>query len=248
MLATAFLFGLLGSFHCVGMCGPIAFLLPVDRNNPVKKIGQLSLYHGGRLFAYALIGLVFGLVGKGLNLFGLQQQLTIAIGLLMIVLVLLPYKQLQKVSLAKPLYRIIGKVKSNLGAALKKKSPDTFLTIGFLNGFLPCGLVYMAVFGALAVGNTWEGSLYMVLFGAGTIPLMTTAIYIGNFLNGQVRQRIRKAIPVFVVIIGCLFVLRGLGLGIPYVSPKPMQPTIEANYECHSPTMADVQPTKNTNL
>ena len=248
MLATAFLFGLLGSFHCVGMCGPIAFLLPVDRNNSVKKIGQLGLYHGGRLFAYALIGLVFGLVGKGLNLFGLQQQLTIAIGLLMIVLVLLPYKQIQKFSLAKPLYRIIGKVKSNLGAALKKKSPDTFLTIGFLNGFLPCGLVYMAVFGALAVGNTWEGSLYMVLFGAGTIPLMTTAIYIGNFLNGQVRQRIRKAIPVFVVLIGCLFVLRGLGLGIPYISPKPMQPTIEANYECHNPTMADVQPIKNTNL
>ncbi|MEL6810461.1 MAG: sulfite exporter TauE/SafE family protein, partial [Bacteroidota bacterium] len=116
----------------------------------------------------------------------------------------------------------------------KKKTPDTFLTIGFLNGFLPCGLVYMAVFGAIASGHAWEGSLYMAVFGLGTIPLMTSAVYLGNFLTGKVKQRIRSIVPVFVVLIGCLFVLRGMGLGIPYVSPKPMTDKVDATYECHS--------------
>jgi len=235
MLYTALLFGLLGSFHCVGMCGPIAFILPVDRKNPAKKIGQISLYHFGRIFSYALLGMVFGLVGKSLNLFGMQQQLSIIIGLLMILVVLIPQKTFNKYNFSRPLYRIIGKVKSALGKELKKKSPDTFLTIGFLNGFLPCGLVYMAIFGAIASGNALQGSLYMAFFGLGTVPLMTSAIYLGNFLNAQVRQRIRRAIPVFVVLIGCLFIVRGLGLGIPYISPKPIVETVGSNVECHQP-------------
>jgi hypothetical protein len=232
MLATALIFGLLGSFHCVGMCGPIAFLLPVDRNNNYKKLGQIFLYHFGRILAYSIIGLIFGLVGKSLNLFGFQQQLSIIIGVLMLLVVFLPQKTFNKYNFSKPIYKIISKVKSALGKELKKKTPDTFLSIGFLNGFLPCGLVYMAVFGAIASGNALQGSLYMAVFGLGTIPLMTSAIYLGNFLNGQVRQRIRRAIPVFVVIIASLFIIRGLGLGIPYISPKPMTEAVDANYNC----------------
>ncbi|WP_310994017.1 sulfite exporter TauE/SafE family protein [Aequorivita marina] len=232
MLLTALIFGLLGSFHCVGMCGPIAFMLPVDRSNNLKKIGQIFLYHFGRIMAYSIIGLAFGLVGKSLNLFGYQQQLSIAIGVLMLLVIFIPQKTFNKYNFSKPLFKIISRVKSALGKELKKKTPDTFLTIGFLNGFLPCGLVYMAVFGAVASGNAIQGSLYMALFGIGTIPLMTSAIYLGNFLNAQVRQRIRRAIPVFVVIIGCLFIVRGLGLGIPYISPKPVTETVDANANC----------------
>ena len=111
-------------------------------------------------------------------------------------------KAFNKYNFSKPIYKIISKVKTALGKALKKKTADTFLTIGFLNGFLPCGLVYMAVFASLATANALQGSLYMVLFGLGTIPLMTTAIYLGKFLNATIKQRIQKAIPVFVVIIG----------------------------------------------
>lgn len=233
MLYTALIFGLLGSFHCVGMCGPIAFLLPVDRTDNFKKLGQIFLYHFGRILAYGILGLVFGLVGKSLNLFGFQQQLSIFIGVLMLLVIFLPQKTFGKYNFSKPIFGIISKVKAALGKELKKKTPDTFLTIGFLNGFLPCGLVYMAVFGAIAAGNALQGSLYMALFGLGTIPLMTSAIYLGNFLNGQVRQRIRRAIPIFVVIVGCLFIIRGLGLGIPYISPKPIHNTVEANYNCH---------------
>ncbi|TYA92315.1 sulfite exporter TauE/SafE family protein [Seonamhaeicola marinus] len=233
MLASAFVLGLLGSFHCIGMCGPIAFMLPVDRSNNFKKVSQITAYHIGRLLTYSLIGLVFGLIGKSLYLFGFQQQLSIAIGVIMILLVLIPQQKLNSYSISKPIYRLISKVKTALGGALKRKSADTFLTIGFLNGFLPCGLVYMAVFGAITGGNALQGSLYMLLFGLGTIPLMTTAIYASHFLKGNARQKIQKAIPVFVVIIGALFIIRGLGLGIPYISPAPIQDVVNSSIECH---------------
>tara|TARA_R110002012_G_scaffold319389_2_gene539779 strand:- start:162764 stop:163465 length:702 start_codon:yes stop_codon:yes gene_type:complete len=233
MLWSALVLGLLGSFHCVGMCGPIAFMLPVDRSNSTRKITQIALYHFGRILAYSLIGLVFGLIGKSLYIFGLQQQLSIIIGVLMIVAILIPYKTFSKYNFSKPLHKIISKIKSGLGAALKKKTADTFLTIGFLNGFLPCGLVYMAVFGSLASANAFQGALYMSLFGIGTIPLMTTAIYLGKFLNATIKQRIQKAIPIFVVIIGLLFILRGLGLGIPYLSPAPIVETVSSEIDCH---------------
>lgn len=234
MLYTALIFGLLGSFHCVGMCGPIALLLPVNRTNSVKKLVQISLYHFGRILAYASIGLLFGTIGKGLQLFGVQQQLSVAIGLLMILMVLLPVKVFNKYNFSKPLFRVISKVKSSLGTALRKKTPDAFLTIGFLNGFLPCGLVYMAVFGAIASGTALEGSLYMAFFGLGTIPLMTVAVYAGNFVSGKVRQHIRRVVPVFVVLMGFLFVMRGMGLGIPYLSPKAMTgQLVETQMECH---------------
>lgn len=233
MLWSAFIFGLLGSFHCVGMCGPIAFMLPVDRSNSFRKVSQITTYHIGRLLAYALIGLMFGLVGKGLYLFGFQQQLSIVIGAAMIVLVLIPAHKLNRFKISQPIYQLISKVKSALGKSLKKKTADTFLTIGFLNGFLPCGLVYMAVFGSLVSANAMEGSMYMILFGIGTIPLMTSAIYLGKFLNANIKQRIQKAIPVFVIIIGILFILRGLGLGIPYISPKPMVDMATSSMNCH---------------
>jgi sulfite exporter TauE/SafE len=233
MLISALIFGLLGSFHCVGMCGPIAFLLPVDHKNNVRKLGQISLYHFGRLSSYAIIGLLFGLLGKSFSLFGLQQQLSILVGALMILVILLPYKKFSKYNVSKPIFKIVSKVKSNLGKQLKRKSPDTFYTIGFLNGFLPCGLVYMAVFGAIASGTALEGSLYMGVFGLGTIPLMTTAIYLGNFINLNIRSKIRKAVPVFVILIGLLFILRGMGLGIPYLSPMEITPEITATQSCH---------------
>ncbi|MCK8479500.1 sulfite exporter TauE/SafE family protein [Psychroserpens algicola] len=233
MLWSALIFGLLGSFHCVGMCGPIAFMLPVDRTNSINKLVQIFSYHFGRLMAYGLIGLVFGIVGKGLYLFGIQQQLSIVIGILMIAVVLIPVQTFNTYNFSKPIHRVISKVKSELGQALKKKTADTFLTIGFLNGFLPCGLVYMAVFASLAMQNAVQGSLYMMLFGLGTIPLMTTAIYLGKFLNSGIKQRIQKAIPVFVIIIGILFIIRGMGLGIPYVSPAPFTDMASSTIECH---------------
>ena len=232
MLISAIILGLLGSFHCIGMCGPIAFMLPVDRTNKVKQVFQIMSYHFGRLFTYSLIGLLFGFLGKGFYFFGFQQQLSIAVGILMILVILLP-KNFQKYNFSKSISRLIMKVKSALGKELKKKGNDTFFTIGFLNGFLPCGLVYMAVFGALTTTNPFSGSLYMFLFGLGTIPLMTTMVYVGNFANVIIRKRIQQAIPYVVVFIGMLFILRGLGLGIPYISPLPVSDLTTSVKGCH---------------
>lgn len=232
MFLSAIIFGLLGSFHCIGMCGPIAFMLPVDRSNKIKQFFQITSYHLGRLFTYSLIGLLFGFLGKGFYFFGFQQHLSITVGVLMILGIILP-KTFQKYNFSSSINRMIIKVKSALGKELKKKNNDTFFTIGFLNGFLPCGLVYMAVFGALATTNTLSGSLYMFLFGLGTIPLMTVVVYLGNFTNGFFRKRIQKVIPYVVVFIGVLFLLRGLGLNIPYLSPVHVHKIVDGGQICH---------------
>lgn len=223
MLLTAFLFGLLGSFHCIGMCGPIAFMLPVDRHNPARGMWQTSLYHLGRLLTYMLIGVLFGLVGSSFQLFGLQQGLSIAMGVLMLLVLVIPIRVFNKYNFSRPVFRLVGKLKNALGKELKQKKSDTYLTIGFLNGFLPCGLVYMAVFGAIASGSALSGGIYMLLFGLGTVPLMSFAVYLGNFLKGKARQRIQRVIPVFVAIVAILFILRGLGLGIPFISPEAVE-------------------------
>jgi sulfite exporter TauE/SafE len=232
MYLSALIFGLLGSFHCVGMCGPIAFMLPIDRENKTKGFFQILSYHFGRLFTYSFIGLLFGFLGKGFYLFGFQQQISIIIGALMILFILFP-KIFKKVNFSKSISNIIFKVKNSLGKELKKKRNDTFFTIGFLNGFLPCGLVYMAVLGALATTNAFSGSLYMFLFGLGTIPLMTAVVYLGNFTKGTFRSRVQKVIPIVVVFIGVLFILRGLGLGIPFVSPTPVLDLVSNSNACH---------------
>jgi len=235
MLYTAFILGLLGSFHCVGMCGPVAFLLPLDRKNRSKRILQLISYHVGRVFTYAVLGIIIGLLGKSLNFFGVQQHLSIAVGILMIVVILVPLKLFNRYNFSRPIYIAVGKLKKAIGVNLKKKNVGTFFTIGYLNGLLPCGLVYMAIFGALASGGALQGGAYMVFFGLGTIPLMTTAIYLGNFLKGKTKQRLKRAIPVFVVLLGLLFILRGLGLGIPYVSPadEVAIEKVSALQKCH---------------
>lgn len=235
MLVAAFILGLLGSLHCVGMCGPIALMLPVDRSSNLKRAVQTASYHIGRITAYSLIGLVLGIVGKSFSIFGLQQQLSIALGVLMILVVILPQKPFQKFKITAFFHKFISKIKQNLGVSLKKKTADTFLTIGFLNGFLPCGLIYIAVFASIATGSLWESSLYMVFFGLGTVPLMSVAVYASSFLKSIKRRQIQKIIPIFVVIIGVLFILRGMGLGIPYISPKSVTEMVSSQMECHSP-------------
>lgn len=233
MLWAGFILGLLGSLHCIGMCGPIAFMLPVDRNNQSKKIYQISIYHLGRLLAYSSIGVLFGILGKSFQIFGWQQQLSIIIGVLMIVIVLLPHKQIQSNIITKFLYRIIAKVKQSLGAALKRKNTSTFFTIGLLNGFLPCGLVYMAALAAIGTADLFHSSAFMVLFGLGTVPVMTSAIYVGKLISPKRKQQLQKLIPVMVIVIGTLFIIRGLGLGIPYLSPSISEGIVSGQLNCH---------------
>ena len=233
MLFTAFIFGLISSFHCIGMCGPIAMMLPVDHHNQVKKVGQILTYHIGRLTAYATIGLIFGLLGRGLYLAGLQQKMSIFIGVAMIAIILIPVKVFSKYNFSKPVFKLISKIKTSLGSQFKNKSYKSLFTIGLLNGFLPCGMVYVALFGAIAMQNEFYGVLYMILFGLGTVPMMSSVVYINSFLTISMRNKITKIIPVVAFVIGILFIFRGLGLGIPYVSPSDMSLFVQSTPNCH---------------
>ena len=235
MLLSALVFGLLGSLHCLGMCGPIALMLPLQGSAAQKGL-QVFAYHFGRTTAYVILGITFGLLGKGLYLFGLQQNLSIAMGGLMVILVLIPASWRHKIGLTGPLARLLQGLKNRLGVLLKKPGIDTLASLGFLNGFLPCGLVYMALVGAVAMGDPWQGGLYMALFGLGTAPLMSVLIFTRQWVGNRARGVFRKSIPVFVFLIGLLFIVRGLGLGIPYISPKAAAAVHqEATIDCHQP-------------
>ena len=233
MLYSAFIFGLISSFHCIGMCGPIAMMLPVDRSNEAKKITQIITYHIGKLTAYGTLGLIFGLLGRSFYLAGMQQQLSIIVGILMILVAVIPERVFAKYNFSKPVYRVITKVKSSLGQQFKNKSYKSLFTIGLLNGFLPCGMVYVAIFGAIAMQSVSLGVLYMLLFGIGTIPMLTAVIYISNVLSFSFRGTLQKIIPVVAVVIGMLFIIRGLGLDIPYFSPSNMSLLVQSEANCH---------------
>ena len=233
MLYSALIFGLISSLHCIGMCGPIAMMLPVDRNNPAKKVIQIMIYHLGRLTAYASLGFIFGVLGKGFHMAGMQQQLSIVVGVLMITIAIVPEKVFMKYNFSKPVYRLISKVKSSLGSQFKRKSADALFTIGLLNGFLPCGMVYAALFGAIAMQDVTLGVSYMLLYGLGTIPMMSAVVFISNILSVSLRSKLQKIIPVVAVFIGILFIIRGLGLDIAYLSPSTTNLFVKANASCH---------------
>ena len=234
MLWSAFLIGLFGSFHCIGMCGPIALALPIQKDNKLNLIVGRVLYNIGRAITYATIGLFFGLVGQSLSLAGFQQSVSIIAGVLILLMVLLPSKVSQKLYLLKPAYGFTNFLKRKFGVLLKQKSVASTFFIGLLNGFLPCGLVYIAVAGAIATGAYLDGAIYMFVFGIGTLPIMLAVSLAGNFIGLNVRKRINKMIPAFMIILAFLFILRGMNLGIPYVSPQLQQSEItDESVICH---------------
>lgn len=218
--SVAFLIGLLGSLHCVGMCGPIAFALPLKRSSKTYKITGALIYNFGRIITYALLGFVFGFFGQGIKLASSQQFLSLFIGFLLIASVFIPLNWLNKLNPSSKIVRLVNTFKQQLGLLLKSSKPFNLLRIGMLNGFLPCGLVYTAIGGAIATGNTIQGIWFMFFFGLGTLSLMFLAVQLANFVSLTIRNKIRKIFPYLLVLIGILFVLRGLNLNIPYLSPK----------------------------
>lgn len=212
--------GLLGSFHCIGMCGPIAVALPVKTDSWFSRALGASFYNIGRAITYGFMGAIFGLVGKGLNLVGLQQITSIGIGVLMILSVLFPLLFKNKQLLDNFANKIVQKLKSAFSKLFKIQSNYALFIIGILNGFLPCGLVYMAIAGAIATGEILDGTIYMVIFGLGTLPIMLSLTLTSQVISIGFRNKIKKIIPIFIIIIGLLFILRGMNLGIKYISPK----------------------------
>ncbi len=218
-ISTALILGLIGSFHCVGMCGPIAVALPIQNRNWWRKLAATLLYNLGRAITYALLGAIFGVLGEGIQLGGFQSWVSIAMGIIMILSVLFPVLFRNTRLLDQYIYGYVGKLKSQFGPLFRNASLGSLFIIGLLNGLLPCGLVYVALAGAIATGSVVSGALFMFAFGLGTAPLLVVVTLAGNVISGSLRSRVNKLIPWVIVIIGALFILRGLNLGIPYISP-----------------------------
>lgn len=219
---TAFLIGFIGSFHCVGMCGPIALSLPYQDITKFKTLSNVLLYNFGRITTYSLIGLIFGLIGKSIALAGFQQGLSIAIGVLMLLAafsIINIEKQFVKIPFLSVIFK---KARTQLGRLLAQKSRkrSTLYLVGFFNGFLPCGLVYLGIVGAIATGDILKGSLYMAVFGIGTLPTMLSIALVGNLISLNFRKNIQRVIPFLLLAFAILFILRGLNLDIPYISPQ----------------------------
>jgi sulfite exporter TauE/SafE len=215
------------------MCGPIAMMLPIDQNNSFKKWIQIATYQLGRVVAYASLGLLFGVLGSGFFFAGFQQQLSILVGVLMILIAIIPEKKLAQYNFSKPIYKLISTVKTQLGLQFKNKSYKSLFLIGLFNGYLPCGMVYVALFGAMAMNHVFLGSLYMILFGLGTIPLMAVVVNFFKSNSFTFYAKFQKAIPVLMIFMGILFIVRGFGLNIPYFSPSSMNLHIQSEVNCH---------------
>jgi len=207
--------GVFGSLHCAAMCGPLLLALPVAPGGAGRFIAGRLLYQAGRVTTYGLLGLIAGLVGKSIFLAGLQRWLSIALG----VAVLAGFLLSKKIAVSAPAVRLVGRLKAAMGSQLRQPGFRSLVLLGLLNGLLPCGLVYVAVAGAVARGNLADGLIYMALFGLGTLPMMLGIGLSGRAFPLAFRLKMRRAIPAGVCLLGGLLILRGLALGIPYVSP-----------------------------
>ncbi|XOD68037.1 MAG: sulfite exporter TauE/SafE family protein [Flavobacteriales bacterium Tduv] len=219
IIGTAFLLGFSGSLHCFGMCGPIAFTIAVDRNNHLKRLFQNITYQLGRVISYTSLGLFFGIIGYGFSLAGFHKILSILLGLGMMASVFFSKKKLNKIKPLRSYTFWLGRVQSALGGFIRKKNFSALFITGFLNGLLPCGLVYASVNAAMSMGNIFSSGLFMLYFGMGTVPLMFITVIMGNFISLRIRNKILRVAPVIVFFVGFLLIFRSLGLGIPYISP-----------------------------
>jgi sulfite exporter TauE/SafE len=221
-LWTAFLLGFVGSAHCAGMCGPLALALPHwGRGQGSFFIGRL-LYNFGRIVTYAGMGALFGLLGKGVALAGFQRWISLGLGVVILGGVLISPRFVNRV----PIARGVNWLKSALGTMLQRRAMPAMFGIGLLNGLLPCGLVYVACAVATATGDFLSGAQYMIAFGLGTLPLLLAISLLGTKLQFALRFKVQRLVPASLLIVGMLLLLRGLALGIPYVSPKlPAQPS-----------------------
>lgn len=214
--SIAFFIGLFGSIHCIGMCGPLAFAIPVNNSKWWLVAGDKLLYNIGRIITYSLLGLLMGFIGRQLWVYGLQQGVSLLSGMLIIVAAL---TRLFKIRLSgnKFLSGLMLPFNKLLSYALRHHSGH--FIVGVINGLLPCGFVYLALAGAINTPSPVTAATFMFWFGMGTFPLMLIATISSGFIGPMVRKRINRIIPYVMICLGFWFILRGLNLNIPYVSP-----------------------------
>jgi len=219
ILIGGFTLGFAGSLHCVGMCGPLSLALPTGHLSPAMKIISLFTYQVGRIITYAVLGLIFGLVGRTIYLAGMQQWFSIALGMLVLLLALMYFTRdsILHLSFLSGLYSALTKL---IARILKSRSGNsTFLLLGMANGLLPCGMVYVALAATLSFYKVYQGMAFMAMFGMGTLPTMMLLAYSGHMMGPSVKRIFRKSIPYFITATGIMLILRGLNLGIAFISP-----------------------------
>jgi sulfite exporter TauE/SafE len=209
--------GFIGSLHCVGMCGPIAMMLPADTSKRWKFIVGRLLYNGGRILTYGFLGLFVGFIGESTSYFISQKSLSILLGILILVGVFLPKNLQNKISFNPQIFRFTNIIKSSLSALFKKHSLITQFSFGLLNGFLPCGLVYAALSGAFLTEHISEGMVFMMLFGLGTLPMMLGISLGATWLRKTFSMKLPKLIPVTYSVIAIWLIIRGLYASFPYI-------------------------------
>ncbi|GAA0878336.1 sulfite exporter TauE/SafE family protein [Algoriphagus jejuensis] len=217
MLWTALVLGFVSSFHCIGMCGPIA--LAVGGRGSQTFLFNKIIYNFGRSLTYSGLGLVVGSLGFSLSLAGIQQGISVTMGLI-IVIFSLSYKNADRLMTIPILSSAVVWIKRRLSKYLKSGGRLAFFSTGLVNGLLPCGMVYMALVVALGLQSPGLGAAYMFFFGLGTMPMLLALMVSGSLLPAFRRQQVQKVIPYLGVLIGVLLVFRGLGLGIPGFSPE----------------------------
>lgn len=234
IIIAAFLAGLAGSVHCIGMCGPLALSLPFNRFNASSKWTAIVLYNLGRVIAYSLIGLIVGLLGRGINWFGLTQIISILLGSIILISLIVP-KLIKRSRINFPSWINKYPIKA-LQVLIKKQQVGWMFLVGLMNGFLPCGLIYMAVAAALVAGTVGNAVLFMIAFGLGTMPAMIILVIAAQKISPIKRAALQRIIPLITLLIGVVLILRGLNLDIPFISPYLSQNLTGANtVECHTP-------------
>jgi sulfite exporter TauE/SafE len=214
LFTTAFVLGLSSSFHCVGMCGPLLLAVPTRASINYQWL-EILIYHTARIFTYALLGVLVGFAGWRLQVANLQQFFSLTIGVILLIYVVAG----RFFADASWLLAFNKMIFSFFGFAAKQKGQWGTLLLGVANGLLPCGMVYIALTGAMASASATAAAGFMTLFGVGTLPLLFVFNFYGVRLQAAVKQRIKLIAPLVIIIMGLLLILRGLNLGIPYISP-----------------------------
>ncbi|MBI1835671.1 MAG: sulfite exporter TauE/SafE family protein [Flavobacteriia bacterium] len=220
LLLWAFGIGVIANLHCLGMCGPIAMAIPINRSSKTTQFWGVLQYNFGRITTYSILGFLVGLIGLGIHFIGFLQSLSIVAGFGIIIYawrkVIFDGTVIQNFS-SNFLQKFTSK---NMGKILKNNHSFKIFLLGLLNGLLPCGMVYTALITSITAGTPFYSMFCMLTFGLGTLPGMLVITLFANQLSIKFRGRINKVLPYFVTIIGLLILLRGLNLGIPYLSPE----------------------------
>ncbi|MFD1141437.1 sulfite exporter TauE/SafE family protein [Larkinella insperata] len=198
--------GLVGSLHCVGMCGPLAMALPVGRLPRSQRVLAVGLYHLSRVTAYAGLGTLAGTLGQGLLLAGFQRSVSVAAGLFLVLWTVFRRGKFAGLTTG----RTAQWITRPMSRFLQSPTLQAFAGLGLLNGLLPCGFVYVALTGAVTTGSAVNGAAYMGLFGLGTVPALMLVRFIPNLFPTSFRHRFTAFMPVLTVALGLLLLARGV--------------------------------------